>query len=98
MKESLIKLEIVISSLTKSLESYSKRPDASQSSIDYQNKLISELVDAYNQFEHFEPDPLALAISKEIRKFDPSEPDGYYITVRHNTSGKKYPFIYINNF
>lgn len=100
MDQGLIMLKSIIQDLTQRLERYIQKPDSKQSFIDNQNKLLSEIVAAYNQFERYKADPLAVVISQEIEKLDAKQIqiDGFHITVRRDTTGRNYSFIFVNDY
>lgn len=100
MTESLSILESIIQTLTKNLETYSHRADASQSFIDFQNRIISGLVQVFNQIKKMELDPVAIAVSNEISKLDSTgiDVDGFNIRVTRNPKGNRYSLIFVNDF
>lgn len=100
MKESLSILESTIQTLTKNLQAYSQRAEANQSFIDFQNRIISGLVQVFNQVQKLELDPVAIAVSKEISKLDSLgiDMDGFNIRVTRNPKGNRYPLIFVNDF
>lgn len=100
MTESLNILETTIQTLSQNLENYSHRPDASQNYIDFQNRIISGLIEVFNQIQKLDLDPVAIVISNEIIKIDSKgiAVDGFNIRVTRNSKGDKYPLIFVNDF
>lgn len=92
-----IRLQRVITTLSKNLASYCKRNDSVQHYIDYQNSIISELVDVHNSMIESQSH-LFSPLEKEMLRLEIKDPSlsGHFVTIRTKPIGQNFSHIHLN--